>query len=329
MSRRRSTPWIYRWSRPLIGAIAVVGAILTAYLTYTKFSGAAVGCAVGAGEAAGGCNNVLNSEYAEIFGLPLSLFGCLAYTGMAGAALAPLAVSRESNRSFRKQLEEWTWLLLLAGAVGMTVFSGYLMYLLAFELQTLCPYCLASAAFSLSFLVLTLAGRDWEDIGQMVFVGFVVGLVTLIGIFGVYSGGQAIASGGDEAIPIAEAPQPPPPTEPGVSPAITTNSGEAEIALAQHLSEIGAKNYGAYWCPHCYEQKQLFGEAAFSQIDYVECAPDGKKARPQQCVDAGIQSYPTWEINGKFYRGTQTLQQLANASGYQGPSDFKYTLSER
>ena len=40
---------------------------------------------------------------------------------------------------------------------------------------------------------------------------------------------------------------------------ITTSSGESEIALTQHLKQVGAKMYGAFWCPHCQEQKQLFG----------------------------------------------------------------------
>ncbi len=44
MSRRRSLPWIHRWSRPLLGAIAIIGAILTAYLTITKLTGGDVAC---------------------------------------------------------------------------------------------------------------------------------------------------------------------------------------------------------------------------------------------------------------------------------------------
>src|SRR4028119_1082341 len=87
MSRRRqSTPWIHRWSRPLIGAIAVLGALVTAYLTAVKLSGNSAACPTS------GCEQVLSSPYATVFGLPLALFGCLAYTSMAIFALAPLAV---------------------------------------------------------------------------------------------------------------------------------------------------------------------------------------------------------------------------------------------
>ena len=36
--------------------------------------------------------------------------------------------------------------------------------------------------------------------------------------------------------------------------------------------------YGLYWCPHCIEQKQMFGEA-FHYVPYVECAIKGSRGR--------------------------------------------------
>ena len=321
MRRRRTTPWIYRKSRLIIGAIALVGALLTAYLTVVKLAGGEVACSADAAAAGAGCNSVLDSEYATVFGLPLSLFGFLAYTSMAGFALGPLAVNRDTNKKLRTQLEDWTWLLLLAGATAMTVFSGYLMYVLAFNLQTLCIYCISSALFALSLLVLTIRGREWDDFGQILFTGLIVTVITLIGTLGVYSlNGSAIARSGQTPIPEATtAPQPPEGWE------ITTTSGGAEIALAEHLTAIGAKKYGAFWCPHCYDQKQLFGKEAFSRVNYIECAPEGKNPQPQACDRAGVKSYPTWEINGEIYRGTQSLDKLAEVSGYEGATDFKYT----
>ncbi|MGL6345058.1 MAG: vitamin K epoxide reductase family protein, partial [Waterburya sp.] len=107
---------------------------------------------------------------------------------------------------------------------------------------------------------------------------------------------------------------------------ITTISGEAEIALAKHLTEIGAKKYGAFWCPHCYEQKELFGKEAFEEIDYIECDPQGENPQRDTCIAAKIQSFPTWEIDGKLYPGTKTLDELAKLSNYQGEKNFKYKL---
>ena len=333
MRRRRSLPWIYRWSRPIIGAIAIAGAILTAYLTVTKLTGTGPVCSA---EATGaGCGGVLDSAYATVFGLPLSLFGCLAYVSMAAFALVPLAISSERQKSLKRQLENLSWWLLLAGSIAMTVFSAYLMFVLATELKTICPYCIGSALFSLSLLVVTIAGRDWEDLGQILFTGIVVGLLTILVTLGIYSGvNSSIAQANGTAEEVVDAdgliaiPEPRGNPQPPKGWDINTASGAAEIALAEHLTAIGAKKYGAFWCPHCYEQKQLFGKEAFSEIDYVECDPQGENPQRDTCMAAGIQSYPTWEINGELYPGTKTPQELAELSNFTNETDasFKYKL---
>ena len=103
MRRKRPLPVIYRLSRPLIGAIAIVGAILTAYLTVNKLIGAELACTTDS------CDNVLNGPYSTLFGQPLSLFGCLAYLSMAAFALVPLLVNSQLNKTLRKNLENYTW----------------------------------------------------------------------------------------------------------------------------------------------------------------------------------------------------------------------------
>lgn len=117
-----------------------------------------------------------------------------------------------------------------------------------------------------------------------------------------------------------------PPANDGTIPKVRTTSGTAEIALARHLRAIGAKMYGAYWCPHCHEQMNLFGEAAARQLAYIECAEDGKNSQMELCRRTGIQAFPTWKIRGKTYEGTQSLADLAKASGYRGAQNFKYSL---
>jgi uncharacterized membrane protein len=330
MTRRRSLPWIYRWSRPLLGAIAIVGACLTGYLTYVKFTGGEVACSTGgvarALETITGCDKVLSSPYATVFGLPLSLFGLLAYLSMAGFALFPLFVNQEVSKSFRSNLENWTWRLLLAGGAAMAVFSGYLMYILATDLKTVCPYCITSAVLSSSLFIITVIGREWEELGQIFFTAIIVGMITLVGTLGVYANIKGPSPSASGLIPIPEAstePKPPSGWE------ITTTSGPAEIALAKHLTAVGAKMYGAFWCPHCYEQKQLFGKEAFQEVTYIECAPQGKNPQPEACQAAGIQAFPTWEIKGKLYSGAQLSDKLAKESGYQGATNFKYTLPGR
>lgn len=95
----------------------------------------------------------------------------------------------------------------------------------------------------------------------------------------------------------------------------------AITALAAHLKKVGAKMYGAYWCPHCTRQKEIFG-AAFQAIDYVECDPRGENPRPNLCKEAEIKGYPTWTVNGKSLIGVQSLEELAKASGYKGSQKF-------
>lgn len=305
MIRRRNVPWIHRNSRLIIGAIAILGLLVTAYLTFEKLSGGSAACA------AGGCNDVLNSRYATVFGQPLSLFGALAYAAMAAFALGPLAVAPESNKSLRRSLEDITWLLLLAGSTAMMVFSGYLMFVLATELKSFCPYCFASALFATSLFILTLIGRSWEDWGQIFFVAIIAAVVTLISTLGIYA--------------TANNPNPNPAT--GGAP-ITTTSSTAEIELAKHLKATGVKMYGAFWCSHCHDQKQLFGKQAFSEINYVECAnPKQPQQQTEACRKAGIESYPTWEVNGKLIEsGQKSLQELAKISGYKGSTNFQNKL---
>jgi hypothetical protein len=106
---------------------------------------------------------------------------------------------------------------------------------------------------------------------------------------------------------------------------ISTKSGAAEIALAEHLTKVGAKMYGAHWCSHCNRQKQAFGATAWPKVTYVECAQGGANYDPKACQKAGIKAYPTWEINGKQYLGTMSLFRLAKISGYTGSTAFQNT----
>lgn len=294
-----STRWIYRWSRLLILAIAILGAIETTYLTVVKLLGGIAVCPTQ------GCHEVLNSSYATVFGLPITLFGCLAYITMASLAAIPWLVDNSHQKTLRNKLEAVTWWLMFALATAMALMSGFLMYLLLFELQVFCPYCVASAILSISLFILTLVGRFWEDVGQQALVGIAVTMVALVTVLGVYGGQTTSAKE--------------PPT---VASQITTSSGAAEISLAKHLHNIGAKTFGAYWCPHCYEQKQLFGRQAFAILDYVECDPNGRNAQPQICKQTGVNAYPTWEINQELYPGKLSLTELAELSGYQGRKDF-------
>ena len=114
----------------------------------------------------------------------------------------------------------------------------------------------------------------------------------------------------------AIAPQPPSQVTP-LGPTFNRAIALSASGLAQHLRRSGAKMYGAYWCGHCQDQKSLFGRA-FNQIRYIECDARGPSGQPSLCQRAGIQGYPTWEINGRKYPGVQSLETLARISNYRG-----------
>jgi uncharacterized membrane protein len=301
--RRQESRWIHRWSRRLVAGIASVGALGTAYLTLAKLMG-------GSACPTEGCDRVLSSPYATIFGLPLTLFGFLAYVTMLVLAITPLLIDADQRKELRQTLEARTWPLMFMLASIMVVFSGYLMTILAFELKEFCPYCVTSAAFALSMFLIILFGKRWEDFGQLAFTGIIVAVITLTGTLAIYA---PIRNGGSQTTTAGE-----------TGPPITTTSGPAELALANHLKEIGATMYGAWWCPHCHDQKVFFGAEAAELVPYVECAEDGKNPQPQVCrAQPQVTGFPTWQINGEFYPGAQTLERLAELSGYQGPMDFQ------
>lgn len=84
--------------------------------------------------------------------------------------------------------------------------------------------------------------------------------------------------------------------------------------FAKCLTENGAKMYGAFWCPHCTEQKEAFGNS-WEHITYIECSkPD--KTQTEFCSQAGIASYPTWEFaDGNREVGKLEFSVLAEKTG--------------
>jgi len=86
-------------------------------------------------------------------------------------------------------------------------------------------------------------------------------------------------------------------------------------AFAQCLTDKGVTYYGAFWCPNCQKQNEIFGRSK-RYIPYVECStPDGK-SQVEQCRNANITAYPTWEFEGgERLTGVQPLETLAEKTG--------------
>ena len=227
-----------------------------------------------------GCDVVLSSRWSTLFGMPTSFWGFLTY-----ALLAAVAWNRYADNQWR-----WAWVISLFGLL----YSLYLTAISYFELQAACPYCLTSLSLMTIIFIVTTFQRP-ENLqhfswGPWLAKTIGVALVAIVALHTYYAGYWGGAPG---------------PEDPWIR------------GLAEHLSKSDAKFYGASWCPHCNEQKQLFGSSV-KRIPYVECSPGGQQApQAQVCKEKGIQSYPTWIINGQRYTGVQPLDALAQSSQYR------------
>ncbi len=227
-----------------------------------------------------GCDVVLSSSWSTLFGYPTSFWGLLAYASLAGIAFIKRADTHW----------QLAWIVSLFGAL----YSAYLTGVSLFVLDAACPYCLTSLALMTASLGLVtyqrpadLAQFSWPPWLGKTLSAAVVGVLVLhlhyAGILG----------------------RPPAPEDPTIR------------ALAEHLTRSGAKFYGAYWCPHCKEQKEMFG-ASVDRLPYIECSPGGPQApQASECEAARVDTYPTWFINGERHVGVLGFKDLADFSHFQ------------
>ncbi|OGY46094.1 MAG: hypothetical protein A3A24_03690 [Candidatus Buchananbacteria bacterium RIFCSPLOWO2_01_FULL_46_12] len=95
----------------------------------------------------------------------------------------------------------------------------------------------------------------------------------------------------------------------------SANAGPGQYdSFAQCLKQSGAKMYGAYWCPHCQDQKEMFGPS-WQYVDYIECAIPGGQGQTAVCSQAGIDGYPTWVFgDGSRVAGAMSLSDISQKS---------------
>ena len=92
-------------------------------------------------------------------------------------------------------------------------------------------------------------------------------------------------------------------------------------AFARCLADKKVLMYGAYWCPHCVEQKEKFA-ASFEFAPYVECGVQGDlRAEQQVCKDADIKHFPTWQFppTGERVERVLSLENLSERTGCSLP----------
>ena len=85
-------------------------------------------------------------------------------------------------------------------------------------------------------------------------------------------------------------------------------------AFAQCMAAKNVKMYGAYWCPHCTDQKEFIGKSF--RFVYEECGVPGSHVEQQKCIDAGVKLFPTWRFpDGALTPGVFSVQDLSLRSG--------------
>lgn len=90
-------------------------------------------------------------------------------------------------------------------------------------------------------------------------------------------------------------------------------------SFAKCLASKQAKMYGLYWCPHCADQKRMFG-TSFHYVPYVECAIRGSKEMAPECKTAGVKLFPSWEFGTEPPKeGVMSLEELSQKSGCSLP----------
>lgn len=125
--------------------LSLIGLADTIYLTVKHITGGIVPCTV-----TGGCEQVLNSAYSTIAGVPLAAIGAAAYfTVFSLATLAAFGNRRAGS-------------LLFYLSMLMLLFSVWLFFVQAFILHAFCQFCLLSGALSVLLATTMIARRIYS-----------------------------------------------------------------------------------------------------------------------------------------------------------------------
>lgn len=286
-------------ARLVISGLAAAGALETGYLTVTKLAGAAPGLCVD--EAA--CRTVLEGPWSTVGGVPLSALGCGLYSLLCLAALLPLGARGRVADERAAQLERLSTTVLQLGSTAAAVFSALLMLLLATTIHAPCMLCILSASISAILFAVTwnshlmadrAAAQAYSALSAAATSAFAVGAFVLV------SSTAGPSTAGAESGETLYLP-----------PLIEARSSPEALKLAGRLREQHARMFGAYWCSHCFDQKEALGKEAFSQLSYVECAKEGANNQFALCRKLDVPGYPTWQIDGRLFPGEKSIDELA------------------
>ena len=124
-----------------------LGVLDTGWLTYKHFTGSELTCSI-----LNGCEQLLNSDFAVIFGIPLALIGLIYYLTLTSSAI--MLVIKHQKIVSQTHL----------GIVSLGVIaSGVLIYIQGAIIGAWCQYCLVSAAITSTIWVLSLSYQLTKD----------------------------------------------------------------------------------------------------------------------------------------------------------------------
>ena len=303
LKNRRRNDQGSKWVRITIALLSTIGVIDTGSITFQRWGWlGALSCPGGVE----GCNKVLNSPWGTILqgeniDIPLSFLGLISYLTIL---ILSLFIFLPISTDLKNKLTHKSWWLLFAISCCMSVFSFVLVGLMLFKIKGFCFFCVLSAIISLLLLVLSIIGGNWEDRSDLFFRGFLLSLAVLLSSFIWLSAVDPI-----NQLEITQTN--------GMPPSVQSISKPSQIKLAKHLTNKGIVMYSAYWCPHCHDQKEMFGKEATKELKIVECAKDGYQNQALLCESKGITGYPSWEINQSIESGVLSLKQLKEMSNYK------------
>ena len=297
-----------KWARVVIAILSTVGVIDTGSITLNKWGLIGnLNCLGGSG----GCDKVLNSPWGNLiqtnnYSIPLSFIGLISYFLILLMATFPLIPILKNKKNSISKVAWWGSFYI---STSTFIFSLILISIMIFKIKAFCFFCFLSCLISVSILLLNVFGGGWEDYGKLFFRGFIVSVAVLLA-------GLIWSSSVDT--PTQEISN----NIQGIPPAVISISSPKNIKLAEHLTKEGAVMYNAYWCPHCHDQKEMFGKEASEKLTLVECAKDGFNNQRELCEAKGITGFPSWEINGSIDSGVKSLKELAELSNYKNTKDF-------
>ncbi len=120
--------------------LSVIGFVDASYLTVKHYLGSTINCSIFSG-----CEEVLNSQYSVVAGVPIAVVGSLYYLTLFLLTVAYL----DTKRKFLLRITAY---IVAAGFVASLAF----VLLQIFVIKALCLYCLISAAITATLFVLSL-----------------------------------------------------------------------------------------------------------------------------------------------------------------------------